>query len=212
MVDWYRSGTPMERKTFWACFGGWALDALDVQLFSLVIPTLLGLWQISRADAGLVTGVTLVASALGGWVGGAISDRIGRVRALQVMILWFATATGLSALAQDYHQLLALKALQGLGFGGEWAAGVALMSEAIRPKHRGRALASVQSAWALGWGAAVLLFTLASALLPPRSPGGPCSPPGSPRPSSWSGCAGTSPSQRCPGSGPRPRGPRWARP
>ncbi|MCJ2046720.1 MFS transporter [Methylobacterium sp. J-078] len=168
MFDWYGSSTPMERKTFWACFGGWALDALDVQLFSLVIPTLLGLWQISRAEAGLITGVTLVASALGGWVGGAISDRIGRVRALQVMILWFATATGLSALAQDYHQLLALKALQGLGFGGEWAAGVALMSEAIRPRHRGRALASVQSAWAVGWGASVLLFTLASALLPPE--------------------------------------------
>jgi MFS family permease len=168
MFDWYRSGTPMERKTFWACFGGWALDALDVQLFSLVIPTLLGLWQISRAEAGLVTSVTLVASALGGWIGGAISDRIGRVRALQVMILWFAIATGLSALAQDYYQLLALKALQGLGFGGEWAAGVALMSEAIRPQHRGKALASVQSAWALGWGASVLLFTLASTLLPPE--------------------------------------------
>lgn len=168
MFDWYRSGTPMERKTFWACFGGWALDALDVQLFSLVVPTLLGLWQISRADAGLITSVTLVASAVGGWIGGAVSDRIGRVRALQVMILWFALATGLSALAQDYQQLLALKALQGLGFGGEWAAGVALMSEAIRPQHRGRALASVQSAWAVGWGASVMLFTLASSLLPPE--------------------------------------------
>ena len=167
MLDWYRSGTPTERKTFWACFGGWALDALDVQLFSLVVPTLLGLWQISKAEAGLITSVTLVASALGGWIGGAISDRIGRVRALQAMILWFALATGLSAPAQDYTQLLVLKALQGLGFGGEWAAGVALMSEAIRPQHRAKALASVQSAWAVGWGASVGVFTLAAALLPP---------------------------------------------
>lgn len=166
MFDWYRTGTPDERRTFWACFGGWALDALDVQLFSLVIPALLGLWHISKADAGLVTSVTLVASAVGGWAGGTISDRIGRVRALQAMIAWFAAATFLSAFAQDYTQLLVLKALQGLGFGGEWAAGVALMSEAIRPQHRGKALASVQSAWAVGWGASVLLFTATFALLP----------------------------------------------
>lgn len=167
MFTWFKDINAAERKTFWACFGGWALDALDVQLFSLVIPTLLGLWHISKADAGMVTSITLVASALGGWVGGAISDRIGRVRALQLMILWFALSTFLSAFAQDYTQLLVLKALQGLGFGGEWAAGVALMSEAIRPAHRGKALGTVQSAWAIGWGAAVLLQTGIYSFVPP---------------------------------------------
>ena len=166
MFGWYRSAAAVERTTFWACFGGWALDALDVQMFSLAIPALIGLWHIGKADAGLVSSLTLVASAIGGWAGGAISDRIGRVRALQMMILWFAGATFLSAFAQNYGQLLGLKALQGLGFGGEWAAGVALMSEAIRPENRGRALASVQSAWAVGWGAAVLLFSAAFSFLP----------------------------------------------
>ncbi len=166
MFAWYRSGSRTERTTFWACFGGWALDALDVQMFSLAIPALIGLWHISKADAGLISSLTLVASAIGGWAGGAISDRIGRVRALQIMIAWFAGATFLSAFAQDYGQLLTLKVLQGLGFGGEWAAGVALMSEAIRPENRGRALASVQSAWAVGWGAAVLLFSAAFSFLP----------------------------------------------
>lgn len=166
MFGWYRTGTAPERRTFWACFGGWALDALDVQMFSLAIPALIGMWHISKADAGLVSSLTLVASAIGGWAGGAISDRIGRVKALQLMIAWFAGATFLSAFAQDYGQLLALKALQGLGFGGEWAAGVALMSEAIRPENRGRALASVQSAWAVGWGAAVLLFSAVFSFLP----------------------------------------------
>ncbi|OYX84311.1 MAG: MFS transporter, partial [Azorhizobium sp. 35-67-5] len=168
MFTWFKDINGAERKTFWACFGGWALDALDVQLFSLVIPTLLGLWHISKADAGMVTSVTLIASALGGWVGGAISDRIGRVRALQVMILWFALSTFLSAFAQNYNQLLVLKALQGLGFGGEWAAGVALMSEAIRPAHRGKALGTVQSAWAIGWGVAVLLQTGIYSFVPPE--------------------------------------------
>ena len=122
MFGWYRSAAAVERTTFWACFGGWALDALDVQMFSLAIPALIGLWHIGKADAGLVSSLTLVASAIGGWAGGAISDRIGRVRALQMMILWFAGATFLSAFAQNYGQLLGLKALQGLGFGGEWAA------------------------------------------------------------------------------------------
>lgn len=166
MMDWYRSGSDAERKTFWACFGGWALDAFDVQLFSLVVPTLLGLWHISKGEAGSIASVTLVASAIGGWAGGMVSDRVGRVRALQWMILWFAAATFLSAFAQGYWQLLALKALQGFGFGGEWAGGVALMSEAIRPQHRGKALASVQSAWAVGWGASVLLFTLVFSFVP----------------------------------------------
>ena len=168
MTSWYSSISSDERKTFWACFGGWALDAFDIQLFSLVIPTLLSLWHISKADAGLVTSLTLVTSALGGWVGGALSDRVGRVKALQFMILWFALATFLSAFAQNYTQLLVLKGLQGLGFGGEWATGVALMSEAIRPAHRGKALGTVQSAWAIGWGVAVVLQTIVFSFAPPE--------------------------------------------
>ncbi len=108
MTSWYSTISSDERKTFWACFGGWALDAFDIQLFSLVIPALLGLWHISKADAGLVTSLTLVTSALGGWAGGAVSDRIGRVKALQIMVLWFAGATFLSAFAQNYSHLLVL--------------------------------------------------------------------------------------------------------
>ena len=87
MFRWYSQITAVERRTFWTCFGGWSLDALDVQMFSLVIPALIATWHVSNAEAGLVGGVTLVTSALGGWLGGALSDRIGRVRALQMTIL-----------------------------------------------------------------------------------------------------------------------------
>lgn len=166
MVTWYRQVAPVERRTFWACLGGWALDALDMQLFSLVIPALIATWGVSKTEAGLISGVTLVASALGGWLGGALADRMGRVKALQITILWFAVATFLAAFAQNFEQLLVLKALQGLGFGGEWAAGAVLMAEVIRPEHRGKAMGAVQSGWAIGWGAAVLLFTLAFSVLP----------------------------------------------
>ncbi|WP_075792215.1 MFS transporter [Massilia putida] len=167
MFNWYREITPRERKTFWGCFGGWALDALDVQMFSLAIPALIATFGLDKTDAGLISGVTLVSSALGGWIMGAVSDRIGRVRALQLTIIWFSLFTLLSAFAGSFTQLLVLKALQGFGFGGEWAAGAVLMAEVIRPAHRGKAMGSVQSAWAVGWGASVLLYSAVYVLLSP---------------------------------------------
>lgn len=166
MFQWYRQITSVERRTFWACFGGWAMDALDMQMFGLVIPALIASWNVSKTDAGLISGLTLITSALGGWLGGALSDRIGRVKALQIAIIWFAGATFLAAFCQSFEQLLALKALQGLGFGGEWAAGAVLIAEIIRPEHRGKALGTVQSGWAVGWGAAVLLYAAVFSLLP----------------------------------------------
>lgn len=166
MFSWYRQVTAKERKTFWACFSGWALDALDVQMFSLAIPALIAAFSLSKADAGLISGATLVASAIGGWFAGALSDRYGRVKTLQITIIWFSFFTFLSAFAQSFPQLLVLKALQGFGFGGEWAAGAVLMAETIRAEHRGKAMGTVQSAWAVGWGGAVLLFSVLFSLLP----------------------------------------------
>ncbi|MDN4981676.1 MFS transporter [Bradyrhizobium sp. WYCCWR 13022] len=160
MSNWYSESSPLERRTFWASFGGWALDALDVQMFGLAIPALIAAYHISKADAGLLGSVTLFFGAFGGWLGGALGDRFGRVKALQITVATFALATFASAFAMSYTQLLVLKAVQGLGFGAEWACGAVLMAEIIRPEHRGKALGTVQSAWAVGWGAAVLLSAL----------------------------------------------------
>ena len=166
MFSWYRDVTARERKTFWACFGGWALDALEVQMFGLAIPALIAAFALSKGDAGLISGVTLVTSAIGGWLGGTLSDRYGRVRTLQWMILWFSFFTFLSAFVTGYHQLLIVKALQGFGIGGEWAAGAVLMAETIQAKYRGKVMGTVQSAWAVGWGAAVGIFTLIYTFVP----------------------------------------------
>jgi MFS family permease len=166
MLSWFKDLTATERRTMAACFGGWSLDALDVQIFSFVIPSLLTLWGITTAEAGVLATVTLVVSSFGGWVAGAASDRFGRVRVLQLTILWYALFTFLCGFAQNFNQLFVLKALQGLGFGGEWAAGAVLMGEVIRDKYRGRAVGLVQTGWAVGWGAAALLYTLLSANLP----------------------------------------------
>ena len=166
MLAWYRDLTTKERSTMLACFGGWTLDAFDVQMYSFVIPTVIAVWGLSTGQAGLIGTVTLLISSLGGWFSGTLADRYGRVKALQVTVLWYAIATFIAAFTQNFDQLLVTKALQGFGFGGEWAAGAVLMAEIIRPQHRGKALGAVQSAWAIGWGGAVLLYAGLFSVLP----------------------------------------------
>src|SRR2546422_11608819 len=107
-----------ERATFRACFGGWALDGMDFQFYSFVIPSLIAGWHLSKAEAGTLQTTTLLASALGGWLAGLIADRIGPVRTLQITILLFALFTGLFGPAPSYGQLLAAPRLRGVGFGG----------------------------------------------------------------------------------------------
>ena len=166
MIAWMADLTAKERRTMSACFGGWALDAFDVQMYSFVIPTVIGLWGLSRGQAGLIGTVTLLISSLGGWFSGTLSDRFGRVRILQLSIIWYSVFTFLCAFAQDFQQLFILRALHGLGFGGEWAAGAVLMGEVIRDKYRGRGVGLVQTGWAVGWGGSALVYTALYAVLP----------------------------------------------
>jgi len=166
LTSWYTELQASEKRTFWACFGGWALDAMDVQIFSFAIPAIIAAFHLSNADAGLIGTVTLLTSAFGGWFAGALSDRFGRVRTLQITIVWFAFFTFLCGFAQSYAQLFAFRALMGLGFGGEWAAGAVLMGEVIRAQHRGKAVGSVQSGWAIGWAIAALMATWLFSVFP----------------------------------------------
>ncbi len=163
---WYAEMSSLERNTFWACVGGWMLDAMDVQMFSFAIPAIVAAFGINNADAGLIGTATLVSSAIGGWIAGAVSDRLGRVRTLQITIAWFAVFTFLCGFAQSYAELLIFRALMGFGFGGEWAAGAVLMGEVIRAEHRGKAVGTLQSAWPIGWGIAALLATLLFSVFP----------------------------------------------
>ncbi|MFJ3681351.1 MFS transporter [Pseudomonas sp. NPDC090208] len=166
MFDWYRNGSPRERKTFWACYSGWALDSYDLQMFSFLLPTLIALWGLTKAEAGMVGTAALLSAALGGWIAGILSDRYGRVRVLIVSIVWFTFFGVLAGFARDFQQLLIARTLQGFGFGGEWAVGAALMAEVIQPRYRGRAMGFVQSGFALGWAGAVLIITTILALFP----------------------------------------------
>lgn len=168
LTGFYKDMTVTEKRTFWACATGWALDGMDFMIYPLVIGTIIALWKVDAGSAGLAGTVTLLASAVGGWAAGYLADRIGRVRTLQLTIIWFSLFSLLCAFAQNFEQLLILRALLGFGFGGEWAAGAVLIGETIRPQYRGRAVGSVQSGWAVGWGMAVLAQAALFSLLPPE--------------------------------------------
>lgn len=164
--SWYAALRPEGKRAFIASFGGWVADAFDFMVFSFVLASLIDLWHLDRGQAGLLGTVTLVFSSLGGWIAGILADRYGRVKVLQGTILWFSFCTLAIGFAQDFGQLFVLRALQGIGFGGEWAVGAVLVGEIVAPAHRGKAVGLVQSGWAIGWGAAALLYSVAFSILP----------------------------------------------
>ncbi|MEU1803031.1 MFS transporter [Streptomyces sp. NPDC019937] len=166
MFAWYRDTDTSQRRAFWAAFGGWTLEAADAQMFGLVLPTLLVTWHLSTGAAGTLASVTLLFTAVGGWLAGWASDRYGRVRVLRWTIVVYSVATVLIGFTADSAQLMVARSVQGFGFGGEWAAGAVLVSEYMGTRHRGRALGAVQSGWALGWGLALATYTVLFSLFP----------------------------------------------
>src|SRR5678815_3212884 len=135
-------------------------------IYTMLIPTLIAVWGITRAEAGTIATASLITSAIGGWAAGVLSDKYGRVRMLQVTVLWFSIFTFLSGFTHSYEQLLVTRALQGLGFGGEWSVGSVMVAEMIQARHRGKAVGFVQSAWAVGWGMAAIAVSYTHLTLP----------------------------------------------
>jgi len=138
------------------------LDSFDVMLYSLVLASLLQdpTLHLTSTVAGYLGSLTLVAAAVGGVAFGVIADRIGRKRALMAAVLIYSIFTAACGLAQNVAQLAVFRILLGFGMGGEWATGVALVSETFPARHRGKALAFVQSSWAIGYGLAALVNLL----------------------------------------------------
>ena len=159
-IAWYQGLKTSDKRTFWACFGGWTLDSLNFFIFTFAFPAIIAAFEITRREAGWLGTFPLISAAIGGWVAASVSDRIGRARVLQITIVWFAFFSFLCAISQDYWQLLASRTLMGFGLGGEWAVGAALLSETIRAKDRGKAVGAMQSGWGFGWGIAALIAIL----------------------------------------------------
>jgi MFS family permease len=164
--DWYRQANARVRRVFWTCSVAWALDSMDALVYGFMIPTLMMAFGMTLLEAQAINTANFVSAALGGWIGGLLCDRFGRARLLQFTILWFSVFSFLSGFANTYDQLMILRTLQGLGFGAEWAVGAVLLGEIIAPRHRGRAVGTVQSAAPIGTGMAALLAGPLVAALP----------------------------------------------
>src|SRR6266571_703308 len=149
-MEWPRDVTPAERSSLVAGGLGWMLDAMDVMLYSLVLSHLMSGLGMAKGTAGALNSLTLLASALGGVVFGFVADRVGRTRALMVSILVYSLASGACGLSRTVAELAAGRLILGLGMGGEWTTGAALIAETWRPEHRGKALGLMQSTWAIG--------------------------------------------------------------
>jgi len=126
------------------------LDAMDVMLYSLVLSHLMRDLGMGKGTAGALNSLTLLASALGGIVFGFVADRVGRTRALMASILVYSVASGACGLSRTIVELGICRFVLGLGMGGEWTTGAALIAETWRPEHRGKALGLMQSTWAIG--------------------------------------------------------------
>ncbi|WP_326957441.1 MFS transporter [Amycolatopsis sp. NBC_01286] len=165
--DWFRTLGKRGRLAFAGAFGGYGLDSFDYQTLPLGLAAITAYFGISSGEAGLLGTTTLVVSAVGGIGAGMLADRIGRVRTLQITIAMYTVFTVLCGFAPNFETLLIFRALQGLGFGGEWAAGAALVAEYSSARYRGRTVAFVQSAWAVGWGLSVIVYTVVFSLASP---------------------------------------------
>ncbi|GAA1271329.1 MFS transporter [Saccharothrix xinjiangensis] len=165
--DWFHTLGSKGKRAFAGAFGGYGLDAYDFQVLPLSLFAITAYFGISQAQAGLLNTVTLVVSALGGAIAGVLADRIGRVRTLMITVITYAVFTVACGFATSYEMLMVFRALQGLGFGGEWAAGAILVAEYCKPEYRGRTVAFIQSSWAVGWGLSVVVYTAVFSFLPP---------------------------------------------
>jgi len=157
LFGWWFEGTPEGRRALIAAALGWMLDSFDVMLYALVLAAIIPDLGLSKEIAGLLGSVTLLAAAAGGVAFGVIADRFGRTRALMASVLIYSVFTAACGLAQNVAQLAVFRILLGIGMGGEWASGAALVSETWADEHRGKALGLMQSAWAIGYASAALV-------------------------------------------------------
>lgn len=146
-----------QRRTLLAAALGWMLDAFDAMLYALVLTHIMRDLGMTKGTAGLLNTLTLLASGIGGVGFGFIADRIGRKRALMLSILTYSICSFASGLATTILMLAVFRFILGLGMGGEWNTGATLVAETWPTELRAKAIAIVQSSWAIGYALAALV-------------------------------------------------------
>lgn len=150
-------------KAIWASAVGYAMDGFDLLILGFALAAITAEFALTDAAAGSLATITLIGAVLGGFVGGILSDYVGRVRVLTFSILLFAVFTALTGLAPNFWLLVVFRFIAGVGLGAEYGVGMTLASEAWPAKWRARATSYV----ALGWQVGVLLAAVAAAFVIP---------------------------------------------
>jgi MFS family permease len=153
----------VSRKAWKALFAaqlGWMLDAMDFLLFTFALRAIQNEFALSSGAMGLLTTVALLAGAVGGISFGRLADRVGRVRAMTISMFIYSLATAGLATSTAVWHLVFWRTVVGIGMGGEWSCGSVLVAETWPAEHRAKAVAIMQSGWALGALAAAGLSAL----------------------------------------------------
>jgi len=157
-LPWYRQVTRAQWRAFWAVFLGWVVDSFDFNILAFIIIDIQQSFTVDRALAGLLGTVTLMMRLVGGTIAGTAADKWGRKLPLMLSVLWFSIFAFLSGFSTSYAMLFALRALFGLGMGGEWAAGMPLVFEHWPTRLRGLASGLMLGGWYWGYLLAALTF------------------------------------------------------
>ncbi|HVF72622.1 MAG TPA: MFS transporter [Chthoniobacterales bacterium] len=157
-VRLYRELTPTQRKTFLACFLGWALDALDFFLVTFVLVQIAHEFGQSVSRVAFSITLTLMMRPLGAFIFGLLGEKFGRRIPLMIDIVFYSAMELLTAFAPNFTVFLILRALFGIGMGGEWGLGASLAMESLPTKARGLFSGILQQGYAVGYLLAAITY------------------------------------------------------
>ncbi|MGD0073517.1 MAG: MFS transporter [Candidatus Binataceae bacterium] len=143
---------------FLAGFLGWTLDAFDFFVLVFVLPTIAREFHRSIADIAYTITLTLAMRPVGALIFGWAADRYGRRVPLMVDVIFYSVVEVMSGLAPGYRSFLLLRALYGIGMGGEWGVGASLVMEAVSSRRRGLLSGLLQEGYATGYLLAAAAF------------------------------------------------------
>jgi SHS family lactate transporter-like MFS transporter len=155
---WYRQVTREQWRAFWGVFLGWIVDSFDFNILTFILIDIMNDFSVDRALAGGLGTVTLIMRLVGGSIAGTAADKWGRKLPLMLSVLWFSLFAFLSGFSTSYAMLFGLRALFGLGMGGEWAAGMPLVLEHWPTRLRGLVSGMMLGGWYWGYLLAAATF------------------------------------------------------
>ena len=159
-VRLFKSLSHDQRHTFLACFLGWTLDALDFFLLTFVLVPISRDFGRGIPDVAFAITLTLMARPLGAFIFGLLGDRFGRRVPLMIDIIFYSVMELLTAFAPNFAAFLVLRALFGVGMGGEWGLGASLAMESLPTETRGLFSGILQQGYAVGYLLAALIYWL----------------------------------------------------